>query len=90
MRILQGMRKSCINIYVMKELIASLVSTQKGWIIRQILKYITVGGSALSAWLVSQGAEASNVELIVTGATTFATGAIEFALSKVASKIAAK
>ncbi len=74
----------------MKEFVLSLVSTQKGWIVRQVLKYITVGGSALSAWLVSQGAEASSIELIVTGATTLATGAIEFALSKVASKIAAK
>jgi hypothetical protein len=74
----------------MKELFTSIVSTQKGWIIRQLLKYAAMGGAALSTWLISQGAEASNAELITSGLITAVSGALEFALSKVASKIAAK
>jgi hypothetical protein len=74
----------------MKELFTSIVSTQKGWIIRQLLKYAAMGGAALSTWLISQGAEASNAELITSGLITAVSGSLEFALSKVASKIAAK
>jgi hypothetical protein len=74
----------------MKELFTSIVSTQKGWIIRQLLKYAAMGGAALSTWLISQGAEASNAELITSGLITAVSGGLEFVLSKVASKIAAK
>lgn len=74
----------------MKELFTSIVSTQKGWIVRQLLKYAAMGGAALSTWLISQGAEASSAELITSGLVTAVSGGLEFALSKVASKIAAK
>lgn len=74
----------------MKELFTSIVSTQKGWIVRQLLKYAAMGGAALSTWLISQGAEASSAELITSGLVTAASGGLEFVLSKVASKIAAK
>jgi hypothetical protein len=74
----------------MKNIINSIVSTNKGWIVRQILKYAAMGGAALSTWLVSKGADASNVELIVSGLTTVVTGSAEIVLSKLASKIAAE
>lgn len=74
----------------MKNIINSIVSTNKGWIVRQILKYAAMGGAALSTWLVSKGADAGNVELIVSGLTTVITGSAEIVLSKLASKIAAE
>jgi hypothetical protein len=74
----------------MKEIITTIVSTNKGWIIRQILKYATLGGAALSTWLISKGADASNAEILIAGLTTAITGGLEIAFSKIASKIAAK
>jgi hypothetical protein len=73
----------------MKNIINSIISTQKGWIVRQVLKYAAMGGAVVSSWLVSKGADASNAELIVSGALTIVTGALELGLSKLASKVAA-
>jgi hypothetical protein len=74
----------------MKEFITSIVSTNSGWLVRQALKYTAMGGAALSAWLVSKGAEASSAELIASGAVTLISGGLELIFSKLASKIAAK
>jgi hypothetical protein len=74
----------------MKEFITSIVSTNSGWLVRQALKYAAMGGAALSAWLVSKGAEASSAELIASGAVTLISGGLELIFSKLASKIAAK
>lgn len=74
----------------MKNLIESIVSTQKGWLARQALKYIAVGGTALSTWLVAKGADPDNAQVIVSGLIAAASGAAELFLSKLASKIAAK
>lgn len=80
---------SAINTF-MKDIITTIVSTNKGWLVRQALKYATIGGAALSTWLISKGAEASSAELIVSGLITTASGGLELVLSKLASKIAAK
>jgi hypothetical protein len=74
----------------MKEIITTIVSTNKGWLIRQALKYAAMGGAMLSAWLISQGADASNAEILTAGLITAVTGGLEIAFSKIASKIAAK
>lgn len=74
----------------MKNIINSIVSTNKGWIVRQILKYAAMGGAALSTWLISAGADAASAELIVSGLITIVSGGAELALSKLASKVAAK
>ncbi len=74
----------------MKDIITSIVSTNKGWLVRQALKYATIGGAALSTWLISKGAEESSAELIASGLITAASGGLELVLSKLASKIAAK
>lgn len=74
----------------MKDIINSIVSTNRGWLVRQALKYAAMGGAALSAWLVSKGAEASSAELIASGAVTIVSGGLELIFSKLASKIAAK
>ncbi len=78
-----------INTY-MNRIVKFIVSTRKGWIIRQILKYVAMGGTALTSWLLAQGADASNAELIVTGLTTAITGTLEVAFSKLASTVAAE
>jgi hypothetical protein len=74
----------------MKEIITTIVSTNKGWLIRQALKYAAMGGAALSAWMISKGADASSTEVLIAGLTTAVTGGLEIAFSKIASKIAAK
>ena len=58
--------------------------------IEVILKYVAMGGTALTSWLLAQGADASNAELIVTGLTTAITGTLEVAFSKLASTVAAE
>lgn len=70
--------------------VLTIISTNKGWIIRQALKYATIGGASLTTYLVSKGADASSVEAIVTGLITVATGGLELVFSKLASKIAAE
>lgn len=74
----------------MKEIITTIVSTNKGWFIRQALKYAAMGSAALSTWLVSKGADPSSTEVLVAGLTTAVTGGLEIVFSKLASKIAAK
>lgn len=73
----------------MKNIIADIVGTQRGWIIRQVLKYVAMGGAVASTWLVSKGADAASAELIIAGATSIISGALELGLSKLASKVAA-
>jgi hypothetical protein len=74
----------------MKDTITSIISTNKGWIVRQVLKYAAMGGAALSTWLVSKGADASSTELIISGLVTVVSGSLELVFSKLASKVAAK
>lgn len=74
----------------MKDTITSIISTNKGWIVRQVLKYAAMGGAALSTWLVSKGADASSTELITSGLITVVSGGLELVFSKLASKVAAK
>lgn len=73
----------------MKDLITSIISTNKGWLVRQALKYVTMGGVAFTTWLTAHGVESSSTELIVTGLTTAISGGLELVFSKLASKIAA-
>lgn len=71
-------------------IIETLIYTQKGWIIRQALKWIVLGAGSATTWLVAKGVAIDNPEAITGAATTIGVGLIEFALSKAASKIAAK
>lgn len=74
----------------MKSIIFSLISTNRGWIIRQALKYTTVGAAAATTWLVAQGYGAEHAATIVAGVTAGIAGGLELVLSKLASKIAAQ
>ncbi len=71
-------------------LISTLISTQRGWLVRQALKFATWGGVAASTWLASKGFHLDNPEAVTSALATLAVGATEFLLSKAASKIAAK
>ena len=72
------------------KLIELLVTTNKGWIIRQLMKGAAALGTASTTWLVAHGVSLDNPQAITAGLTTLAVGAAELALSKVASKIEAK
>ncbi len=74
----------------MKSLVFSIISTNKGWLVRQALKYVTVGATALTTWLISQGYEATNAETLTVGLVAGVSGGLELLLSKLASKIAAQ
>ena len=73
----------------MNDLLFTLVSTQKGWLLRQALKLTTTGGTAFTTWLIAHGVPVDGA-VLSAGLGTLAVGVLEFALSKVASKIAAK
>jgi len=73
----------------MNELLYTVVSTQKGWVLRQVIKWTTVGGTALTTWLVAHSVSVDGAA-ITAALATLATGLVEAGLSKVASKIAAK
>jgi hypothetical protein len=73
----------------MNDLLFTLVSTQRGWLLRQALKLATTGGTAFTTWLIAHGVPVDGA-VLSAGLGTLAIGVLEFALSKVASKIAAK
>lgn len=72
------------------DLIITLISTQKGWLIRQALKGAAALGTMATTWLVAHGVAIDNPQAITAALMTLASGLTEIALSKAASKIAAK
>ena len=74
----------------MKSVLLSLISTNKGWIVRQVLKYVAVGSTAATTWLVAKGYDADSAVALAAGLTAGLTGGLELLLSKLASKIAAQ
>lgn len=71
------------------KIIETLISTQKGWLIRQALKGAAALGTVATTWLVSHGVAIDNPQAVTAALATLATGLAEMALSKLASKIAA-
>jgi hypothetical protein len=89
----------------MKEIIKTIVSTSKGWLFRQSLKWGSSAGAAVSAAVITNASKinieptqateiAAQTQQITAGATGLAISVgvaiIEGVLSKKASKIAAK
>lgn len=72
------------------KILETIVSTQKGWVIRQALKGAAAASSIVSAWLLAKGYSADQTLAISAGISALAAGGAEIALSFVASKIAAK
>jgi hypothetical protein len=71
-------------------ILLSLISTNKGWIVRQALKYVAVGSTALTTWLVAKGYSPDSAMALAAGLTAGISGGLELLLSKLASKIAAQ
>ncbi len=74
----------------MKPLIISLVSTNGGWITRQLLKYASYGSGSLAVWLADKGVGEDHTKAITAGVVAVAAAAIEQGLSFVARKYAVK
>jgi hypothetical protein len=74
----------------MHSIIATLIATQKGWAIRQTMKWATIGGTSLTTWLVAHGVAITDGSALTAAAVTLASGVVELLLSKAASHIAAK
>lgn len=72
----------------MKDLILTVVSTNKGWVVRQVLKWVAVGSASLTTYLVSKGYDPTGIESLIAGLAAVAAGGTELVLSKIASKIA--
>ena len=69
-------------------ILRTLIATQKGWIIRQVLKGAGYAGAAVTTWLVSHKVGIDNPEAVTAAISTVAVGLLEMALSKLASPIA--
>jgi len=71
------------------KIIETLISTHKGWLIRQALKGAVALGTVVTTWLVSHGVAIDNPQAITAALSTLLVGLTEMGLSKLASKIAA-
>ena len=72
------------------KLIEMLVTTNKGWIVRQVLKFCGYAGGAMTTWIVAHGVKIDNPDAVTAAIGTIAIGVLEMTLSKVASKYEAK
>ncbi len=70
----------------MKSILVKLVSTNSGWLVRFVLKYVTIGSASLAAWLAAQGVAENHTSAIAAGVVSGATALIEQGLSWVARK----
>lgn len=74
----------------MKDFLKYIVSTQRGWIIRQAIKYCAMGSAALATWLAAKGLDENSSQALAAGIAAGVSGLVELLLSKAASKIAAE
>lgn len=74
----------------MKSLLFTVISTNKGWLVRQVLKYVAMGATAATTWLVASGYDADSAAALTAGLTAGISGGLELLLSKLASKISAQ
>lgn len=72
------------------KLLEMLISTQRGWILRQILKGAAYAGAAATSALVSHGVNISDPQAVTAALSTIAAGAAELALSRLAAPVAAR
>lgn len=69
----------------MKALI-TLLTTSRGWLVRQALKAVSYITAPLAVWLAAQGVEASHSDAILAGITAAAAAGTELLLSYLARK----
>lgn len=82
-------RNQPIELQPMK-MIELLVTTNKGWLIRQLLKWTAAAGTTITTWLLAKGVAIDNPEAVTAAISTLAVGVAEMGLSKMASKHEAK
>lgn len=63
-----------------------LLTTSKGWILRQAIKATAYVTTPLTVWLASQGVSDDNTAAIVSGVTAIVAAGIELGLSYLARK----
>jgi hypothetical protein len=73
----------------MNKLLLSIVSTNAGWLARQIVKYSAVLAAGITAFLVGKGVEVTHADVIAAGVASIALGLLESGLSWIARKYAA-
>lgn len=69
----------------MKDTVLTVLTTSKGWIIRQAIKAVSAVGAPLAVFLAQHGA-GDHTAAIVTGITAVTAAAIEVTLSYLARK----
>lgn len=74
----------------MKPFIVTLVTTNSGWVVRQFLKYASMGSASLAVWLADKGVSEDHTKAIAAGLVAVGAATIEQALSFVARKYAVK
>lgn len=72
------------------ELAMRFLYTSKGWLTRQVLKFLTVPLAAASAWLQANGVSGDKTEAIALGLSAAVTGILEVILSHLQAKYARK
>jgi hypothetical protein len=73
----------------MNKLLLSIVSTNAGWLARQLVKYSAVLAAGITAFLVGKGVEVTHADVIAAGVASIALGLLESGLSWIARKYAA-
>jgi len=73
----------------MNKLLLSIVSTNAGWLARQLVKYSAVLAAGITAFLVGKGVDVTHADVIAAGAASIALGCLESGLSWIARKYAA-
>lgn len=73
----------------MQDILFTIVGTNKGWLLRQCLKFATSAGVWITAQLSAQGVELDNPQAVVAALCTVVAWLLELVLSKLASKLAA-
>jgi hypothetical protein len=69
------------------KILETLLTTQRGWIVRQVLKFGAYAGAAFTSWLVTKGVTIDNPEVVVAATVTLVGGLAEMGLSFVSSYI---
>lgn len=72
------------------ELLVRFLVTSRGWLARQVLKFMTAPLAALSAWLAAKGVADEHSTAITLGLSAAVTAITELVLSFLAAKFARK
>lgn len=72
------------------KLFHALITTNKGWLVRQAMKYVATGLASLTAYLQAKGLSIEDPQVVQAGLSALAVALIEGALSYGAKAYAVK